>query len=472
MKRLAEFLRSVIPTDPTQLIFLAGVVCLFVAPRLRWWALGLSVVSERLTDSMASQAQILGFFFLIPVSLAGVAGYFVCFWPGSRPLRRILGLICLPAIAGLGLMFSRLLYFAAPSSSFLEGAGSLVAQKMRWAWSLPWKLLTGFHFCLIGLLLIAIYTSRLAFGIAALPLSLPGKTVTTSEDSGAWRRVQLLIWVLVGPLYLVSSLLALFAIGLPIILSSYVPAYIQSVWFSRFSPVIETLAVLAVILWIVGKEDRHMIWNTLRLPKLGYAGLALAIPIGIGSLLSIGQYLFDRAEWAAHNFGNMDPPQFGSYFAFPDPWFLLLFLPALFEEMIFRGLLQRRLIQRYGIYRGIFLVGIVWAAFHFSSDFAFARVTDQGAVLKLTSRIFTSLVLSYALAWLTLRFGSILPAAIAHTFHNILVMSGFGPPFIGKDTVLMAFWAVLAWALFRYWPVQAEDIPEATAAAPNPEPVV
>jgi membrane protease YdiL (CAAX protease family) len=168
----------------------------------------------------------------------------------------------------------------------------------------------------------------------------------------------------------------------------------------------------------------------------------------------------------------MDPPQFGSYFTFPDPWFLLLFLPALFEEMIFRGLLQRRLIQRYGIYRGIFLMGMIWAEFHFVSDVSFSRLTGTDVLMKLSWRILFCLALSYVLGWLTLRSSSILPAAIAHTFYNILAMSGFGPPFIGKYTMLVALWAVLALALFRYWPVQAEDIPEATVAAPGPEPVV
>jgi len=38
----------------------------------------------------------------------------------------------------------------------------------------------------------------------------------------------------------------------------------------------------------------------------------------------------------------------------PDPWLSLLFFGALFEEIIFRGLLQPRFIQRYGLYRGIF----------------------------------------------------------------------------------------------------------------------
>jgi membrane protease YdiL (CAAX protease family) len=397
LKRLVEFLRSVLPADPTQLIFLAGAVCLFLAPRLRWWPSGLGIAPERLANPFAQHLQDLGVFLLMPISFAGVASYFVCFWPGNRPVRRILGLICLPAMVGLGSMFSRLIYLTAPSSSSLEGAGSLVAHKISWARSLPWSLLPGFHFCVIGLILIAIYASRLAFGIAALPLSLPGNATSNTPDPVAWKCVQYLIWALVGPLYLLSSSLTWLTLGLPIILSSHLPAYSQSVWFSRLSSVLETLAIFAVISWIAGKEDRQVIWKTIRLPEPRYAGLSVAIPIGIAVLLSTGQYLFDRAQWAAHNFGNMDPPQFGSYFTLPDPWLLLLFFPALFEQMIFRGLLQRRFVQRYGTYRGIFFVGIVWAAFHFSSDFAFARGTDQEAILKLASRIFTCLALSYVL---------------------------------------------------------------------------
>jgi membrane protease YdiL (CAAX protease family) len=472
LKRLMEFLRSVLPADPTQVIFLAGVVCLFVAPRLRWWPSEIMVGPEVTRDSLAQLVQGLGVFFVLPIVFAAVTGYFVCFWPGNHPLRRILVLICLPAFAGLGLMFSRFLFLAAPPSSILESAGNLVASKLGWAWSLPWKLLTGFHFCLIGLLFVAIYTSRLAFGIAALPISLPGNAASAALDAESWNRVKILVWVLVGPLFLLSSLLTFLTMGLPIYFSSHVPAYIQSDWFPRFSSVIEALFVFGVIFWLAGKKDRQVIRNATRLPEPAYAGLALAIPIGLGLLLSTGQYLFDRAEWTAHNFGNMDPPRFSSYFTLPDPWLLLLFFPALFEEMIFRGLLQRRFIQRYGTYRGIFLVGIVWAAFHFASDFAFARVTDQGAILKLFSRIFTCLILSYVFGWLTLRTGSILPASIAHTFYNVLVFSNFGQPFVGKSTIQVALWGVLAYVLFCYWPVSVEDEQGASSVVAGPEPAV
>jgi membrane protease YdiL (CAAX protease family) len=472
LKRLVEFLRSVIPADPTQLIFLAGVVSLFVAPHLRWWPTGLGVAPQRVADSFGQTVESLGVLFVVPIIFATVAGYFVCFWPGNHPICRILGLICFPAIAGMCLMFGRIVYLSGPSSSILQGTRSLVVSKINWACALPWKSLTGFHFCLIGLLLIATYTSRLAFGIAALPLSLPGTAASTAADLESWKRMQLLIWVLVGPLCFLYSFLAFLAIGLPMILSMPVLAYIQSIWFSRFSDVAAAAVVFAVIFWIAGREGRQVIWKTVRFPKPEYACLALAIPIGIGVLLSIGQYLFDRAQWMAESLGTLDSPQFGSYFTFPDLWLLLLVFPAFFEEMIFRGFLQHRFIQRYGIYRGIFLVGIVWAAFHFFSDFSFVRVTDQAVILKLASRILTCLVLSYVFGWLALRTGSILPASLAHTIYNVLVFSEFGQPFPGKSTLQVSLWGVLACVLFRYWPARTENGPETTPEVGNPEPAV
>jgi hypothetical protein len=67
-----------------------------------------------------------------------------------------------------------------------------------------------------------------------------------------------------------------------------------------------------------------------------------------------------------------------------------------------------------------------------------------------------AVTLSFALAWLTLRSGSVIPAAIAHTVYNILIFSGFGIPFAGKSTLRIALWAVLAYILFRHWNVPEE----------------
>ena len=174
-KRVAEFLRSVIPADTFQLLFLAGVVCLVVVYGLRWWP-GIGPFAA---------------FGVWPIIFAGAAGYFICFWPGNHPVRRILGLVFLPTIAGLGLMFGAFAFLNGPSSSsVLESSSSVLVHRIYWAQSMLGRLPPGVQFSLTGLLLIAIFTSRLAFGIATLPLALSGRHALQAEDSESRRRLQ------------------------------------------------------------------------------------------------------------------------------------------------------------------------------------------------------------------------------------------------------------------------------------------
>jgi membrane protease YdiL (CAAX protease family) len=454
-KRLPELLRSVIPADPFQLLFLAGVVCLVVAHGLRWWP-GIGPFAA------------LGVW---PIIFAGAAGYFICFWPGNHPVRRILGLVFLPTIAGLGIMFAGFAYLNGPSSSsVLESMGSVLVRRIHWAHLMFGELPPGVQFSLTGLLLIAIFTSRLAFGIATLPLALSGSHALQAKDSEFWRRLQLLIWFLVSPAFLPVALLSFLTIGVPFLLTSRLPSFVQSDLFPRLSVIPATIVVLGITLCIMGREGREAVRNSIRLPDLRWPLLALVFPIGIDLFISTGQYILDRVQWAASDFGKFAPPQFGSYFNVPDIWLLLLFFAAFFEEVIFRGLLQTRFIRRYGLFRGIFLVGIVWAAFHFFSDFSFLRSSDQGVLAKLGDRIFMCLALNFALAWLTLRSQSIVPAAIAHTLYNVLVFSPNGPQFAGKGVLRVALWAVLAYVLFRYWPVPPQATLGALTTAANPEP--
>lgn len=466
MRRLAEFLRSVIPADPTQLLFVIGIVCLLVAPHLRWWPAGLPISPEHAASRFDRQVVDVGIFLLLPVTFASVAGYFVCFWPGDHPTSRVFRIVCLPALGGFGLMLSRFLYLTKPYSSVLETMSRTIrgTNWVQWLWRLP----SGFHFCLVGLLLILVFTSRLAFGIATLPLALPRTSVLKFGDDESWRWIQILIWVLVGPFFLADDVLAWLTMGIPMILSLRLPAYIQSVWFSRGTSLLECLPLM-LALGIAGRQNRQALRALIRVPQYVYFAIATAFPIGIAVFMSVGQYLLDRAAWAAHDFGKLDPPQFGSYFDLPEPWLLLLFLAALLEETIFRGVLQPRFLQRYGLYRGIFLVGIVWAAFHFSSDFWFSRRPAQGALFQLGFRVFMCVALSFVLGWLTLRSQSIFPAAVAHALYNVLVYSNFGPDFLGKSVVRVALWGLLALLLFRYWPVRVESDPS-TEVALAPEP--
>jgi membrane protease YdiL (CAAX protease family) len=468
-----KFIRSVIPADPAQLLILAGAVCLTVSPHLRFWPPDFVPTGGRRAELLIEQTAplriLLGWF----VMFSGMAAYFVCFWPGSRPVRRILLSVFAPGIAGSGLILAQIFWFAQPATSVLQSTHPITQSVKPLDWT-PWVSLPGFFFCFAGLLLIAIYTSRFAFGIARLSLSLPDSPSNEATDSCAWLRLQWVIWVLVGPLILVSVVLGFLTIGLLLIFSSRIPVYTQTVWFNRLSPVAEGAAALGVLLWIMGKENRQVIWSVARFPELLHAALGLSLPIGIAALISAAQYLLARAQWAAHGFGMEVPPSLGSFFNLPDPWLYLLVFSAFFEEIIFRGLLLRRFVHRYGIHRGIILVGIVWAAFHFHSDVSFSRATITGALTILGSRVAMCLVLNYVLAWLTLHFSSVIPSALAHAFYNVLMFSELDQPFPGKTALRLGLWAVLAWVLFRYWPLQIEqDVAQESAPpTPSPEPAI
>lgn len=442
------------PADPFQLLFLAGVVCLIAAHGLRWQPVGLPSARQSAGD-FGLWLQYGAVIFIYLIIFSGVAGYFVCFWPGKDPLRRVIRWVCAPALLGLGLMFFRILYLNATRMSILESTSSVIGNRFRWIEANLWKLPEGFQFTLIGLVLIGIFISRMAFGVATLPIAIPNAHVS-HENLEAWRRLQFLIFLLVGPLFLVDLLLSFVSIGIPLIIFATPPAYIQSIWFSRLAPVLETVAACTVVVYLMGPENRQTVKVSIRLPDRTSSLLSLIFPVGIAVLISAGHFVVDREVWVAHSFGKFSPPEFGSYFDIPDPYFLLLFFAAFFEEIIFRGLLQKQFIERYGMHRGIFLVGIVWAAFHFFSDFSFSRATGLDVLSHLGMRLFTCVTLSFVLGWLTLRSESVLPAAVAHTLYNVVVFSGFGPPFLGKNIVQVALWAVGAYVLFRFWPVRIQ----------------
>lgn len=326
------------------------------------------------------------------------------------------------------------------------------------------------RFSLVGLLLIAIFTSRLAFGIATLPLALPGRHGLDAEAPGSWRRLQILVWFLVSLTFLPTVLVLWLTIGVSVVLTSRLPSFHQGDWFSILLPNIVGVLVLGIALCIVGKDGRATARRSIRLPDLKWLFIAFVFPTGIDIFISVGQFLLDRARWAAVGFGKFEAPRFGSYFAVPDAWLLFLIFGVFFEEVIFRGLLQPRFIQRYGLYRGIFLVGTVWAAFHFVSDFSFKHFTEQEALAQLCFRMFMCVTLSFVLAWLVLRSESILPAAIAHALYNVLVSSPLGPRFAGKDVLRVALWAALAYVSFRYWPASSEIRLGTAAIAESSEP--
>ncbi len=324
----------------------------------------------------------------------------------------------------------------------------------------------GFEVGILGIVLVSVFARRMVLGLSTLPLSFSASSAEAEEDGGRWKRIQRLIWIFIGPLMSLVSLPVIFAFMVPQLDVRLLQSQ-NDPWLAAWWNCLTAMVMIAIAIGIVGWDGFIQLRRFVRPCEIQYAMLAAAISVGIPVLISIGHYLLDRAGRTSDEFGIYVSPQFGSYFNSPNAWLYFMFFGALAEEIVFRGFVQSAFIARYDIYRGIFLTGIVWAAYHFSSD-AYVHPSQSQALTQLAFRIFMCVSQGFVLSWLTLRSGSVLPGAIAHTLYNVFV-SDFGPQFYGKATLQVAMWAVMAYFLFRYWPVQMaiEPYPDTPTIEPD-----
>lgn len=420
---------------------LVGLVCLLIAPTLRW-----APRDFHLSHSLNSTLVIFGGAAFIAISFSSCAGFLVCFRPGIRPARRLGWFVCLPAGLGFVVMCST---FAVLAFSGASQGGNLWVQGLHWRILAVSRLGPGFDYTLLGLVLVTGFTVRVALGSSSLPLALP-QCEPSADESRSWRHVETFLWVLLGLLPMARWLsLTTFIFYF---IREHLPALKDS--GARVAQVlaVDSITVLIAI-WVIGREAWDDFRRSLSWPPLGSFALSITFPLGIAILISGGQYLLAILHWLAYRSGGLSVPGIGQYITAPRAGLLFLLLVALCEEILFRGILQPQFIRRYGTLRGVFLVGVVFAAAHFSEDF-YIWYTDGMVIFKLCVRLASTIPLSLVAAWLTIRTGSVLPAAVAHGLANVLGTSPLGPKFLGIGPVEDLLWAVLAYVLFRYWPVE------------------
>jgi len=459
----------VLPTDLSQLLLLGGIICLVFASRMSWGPLyphhspaGLSLPEEQENQLNGFELNAIG---SLAIIFSAMAGYYVCFWPGRRPAQRIFFLVTLPAVLGMCLILGRFTDWGRSSTSVLDkglprlsiGPGQLDL----------WLASPGFHVSFAGLVLIGIFLSRIMFELSALPIVLAGSGEIEPSGTELWMRARKLLWVLVGPLFAASGILGFAVIGFVIFTSKSAALFVGNPVYFWSLRIAEDILFFALVYCIVGEAGYQTLKPYIRWPKREYLLLGAAIPVAIGGLISSGHYMVDRLIWAATQFAQTVPPQPGRYFNLPSPWLLCMFFAALFEEVVFRGLLQTIFVRRYGFFRGIFLVGIVWSAYHFNFDASFANFSELGVLTKVGSRVAMCLSIGFVLSWLTIRSGSVWPSSITHTLYNVLV-TGFGLVFPGRGAVWTGCWVILACFLFHYWPIS--DSISTETALPSAEP--
>ena len=399
-----------------------------------------------------------------PIVLAGVAGLFICFWPGPRPVRRILLFVCVPAFCRNCSDMCALFADCSRVRAFRSGS---VLQKSPlnelWIIKALWSIGPALHMSLLGIVLIVIFLSRLSFGIATLPLSLGnGKELESNEVSG-WKRIKVFIWISIVGISVVGVVAfflvqAAYWVILHFVRHRWLPANAQ------LDAAVVTALFGGLAAWAVGATRWKELRQFTRVPAIQFGMFSAIVPIAIYLVPSFLLYLYDRIHWAAFEFARFSPPIFSSYFQVPEVYYFSYLPAAAFEEIIWRGYLQPRFVHRFGILRGIFLLGLVWGAFHFVGDFQ--KTTDDYEVaLRLFMRLASCVAMSYVFGWLTLRSGSIWPAALSHGLQNVMVFSISqlfdATDFMVARVIVMICWGVLAFVLFRFWPpASALDLSE------------
>ncbi|PUA37592.1 hypothetical protein C8Z91_19835 [Paenibacillus elgii] len=100
-----------------------------------------------------------------------------------------------------------------------------------------------------------------------------------------------------------------------------------------------------------------------------------------------------------------------------------ILVPCLFalgEELGWRGYAQSRMIASFGSVKGIVILGVVWGYWHFGVTLTGATFKGAPLLGALVLMPLACIGMSFMFAWLTLKSGSVWPAAVAHGITNII----------------------------------------------------
>src|SRR6056297_2511350 len=164
-------------------------------------------------------------------------------------------------------------------------------------------------------------------------------------------------------------------------------------------------------------------------PIWGWVAAAMATPlVGLISSLAVGFFLpesealKETAELFRHHGRS----------GFLLPLALMIGgLPAICEEVLFRGYLQSRLTRRCGGAAGVLIASVIFALFHLD-------LIHMAAVFPI----------GLWMGWITLRSGSLLPAMLAHFLNNVLsvLQVVFDP---SEQPAMLAFPSLLVFLVIR-----------------------
>jgi membrane protease YdiL (CAAX protease family) len=128
------------------------------------------------------------------------------------------------------------------------------------------------------------------------------------------------------------------------------------------------------------------------------------------------------------------PPSFGlSIVIQATLGFLLCVLPAIGEEIGWRGFLAPELAKRIGFTKTSLLIGIIWAVWHyplFLVDFTDGKPT----LLAFVCFTLNTVGMTFVMTWIRLKSGSLWTGVILHASHNLFLEGFFNVLTVNKET--------------------------------------
>jgi membrane protease YdiL (CAAX protease family) len=453
IEKLSRFLRSCWPEQSAHVALLAGAMLLLTVFRIgswRFWALALlqdhGAGPFGIFNSLTALARAL-------VYAGGAAALYVCFFPKTNSLAWLRRFVYLPVVAGWFANIGVWLLFRQKYPYEIEAslASGIVDT------SHPDNFLSsaglGLWVSIVGLFLIWLASRSLRSGQSMMPLRFSGARGADCDFRS--RRFVWLIVVWCMPATALASIIGV-TIANPVFFHRGVaPGFLVEL----YSQLLAAIPFIALFSYAASPEASATFRKSLRLPPIAATLLGLVFPFLLAGVPLLVRLAIARLHWARSLYDDISPPKLLdglSGFEWP---LLLAIISALAEEIAWRGYLQPRMISRYGLYRGIFFVGIVWGAFHFPSDFS-AKTHLLFFMTHFLGRLCNCVAWGFVLSWLTLRSkGSVIPAGLAHGVMNALLFMSWAT--VWPSFATYALWAVLAVALYWFWPpCVTSDVPK------------
>ncbi len=182
---------------------------------------------------------------------------------------------------------------------------------------------------------------------------------------------------------------------------------------------------------LTGRKVRSLPWSW---PKGKYIALAYFVPIiyaaiayGVVWAARLGGWNSEFVSQVARDFGLQGMPPWGSLVLYVVLFGTVILLrslaSALGEEIGWRGFLVPELAKHMSFTKLSLISGLVWSAYHVPL-LMFADY-NAGTNRWYALGCFTVMIvsMSFSMAWLTLKSGSLWPAALFHASHNLFIQA-------------------------------------------------